>query len=336
MSCKNLILKLSCILFCAAFFLIATASNAHADSIILKVSPSVLRIEAKPPADVWTPFVIENLSNQPVSLKIGYKAFNPQLSSNGTVVFMSTSQQTSGIDKNIFDKMQIVDNNNVSHDSIELGPQQQQRFRLRILLPQNEPISDYYFSLIFLQNINQPDQNNSNSNTEQQKSFSTIQGGIGLNVLLAVGDKESPSGIIQTFSAPVFSNGGPIPISLKVSNTGNHFIVPSGQITIKDMLGETVDKINVPSSVVLAGTTRSFGNAQMNNNNSVGLEEAFILPQKILIGVYTATLTLNMSPSGPVYLRTIKFFSFPIVTLVEIIIILGVVLYIYSRVKKKL
>src|SRR5580704_5597067 len=105
MNCKNLKLKLSGNLFCAAFFLIATAPKAHADSILLKVSPSVLRIEAKPPADVWTPFVIENLSNQPVSLKIGYKAFNPQLSSNGTVVFISNGQQTSGVDKNIFDKM---------------------------------------------------------------------------------------------------------------------------------------------------------------------------------------------------------------------------------------
>lgn len=336
MNYKNIISEFSCLFTCAVFFLLVSPLHAQADFISLKVSPSVLRIEAKPPADIWTPFTIENLSNQPVSLRIGYKAFNPQLSSNGTVVFLTNGQQLPGVDKNIFDKMQIVDDNNVSHDIVVLGPRQQERFRLRILLPQNEPTSDYYFSLIFLQTTNQIGQNTSESNIGEQRSYSTIQGGIGLNVLLAVGDIETPSGIIQTFNTPLFSNGGPIPFTLKISDSGDHFIEPNGFITIKNTFGQTVGKINIPSSVILEGTTRTFGSTPISTNNNLETEQVLLWPQNFSLGMNTATLTLNMSTGGPVYIRTIPFISFPVISFIEFVIILIIVLYIYLRVKRKL
>jgi hypothetical protein len=339
MSRKKLTLKLSCTLLYLLFLSLSSPSYVKADSISLKISPSVLRIEAKPPADVWTPFTIQNLSNQPVSFKIGYKAFNPQLSSNGTVVFMTNGQYSSGADKNIFDKMQVVDDENVSHDKLELGPKQQERLRLRILLPQNESNSDYYFSLIFIQNINQMDQNYSNNNIEDQKSYSTIQAGIGLNVILAVGDKEAPDGVIQTFSTPIFTNSGPIPFTLQVTNSGKHFIVPTGIIYIKNMFGQTVGKVQVPTSIVLAGTTRSFGSAEnipASAGNTQELGQVLTWPEQFLLGIYTATLTITMSDNGPVFVRSIRFLCIPVIFFLEILIVLVVVCYIYIRIKRKL
>src|SRR6266567_4703066 len=174
--------------------------TALADGLGIKISPATFRIEAKPPADIWTPFTIENQSQQPVNLTIGYKLFNKQASQNGNVVFLQNGQPFHGQDKNIFQKMQIVDDNNISHDTIDLGPQQRERFRLRILLPDNEPAGDYYFSLILLKNNSNQDQNIINYNKEDQKSSSAFQVGISSNVFLAIGDKEMPQGAITTFS----------------------------------------------------------------------------------------------------------------------------------------
>lgn len=339
MKLKNLKLKISCAFICLLLISLFIPSSALADSISLKISPSVIRIEAKPPADVWTPFTIENFSNQPISFKIGYKAFNPQLSSNGNVVFIPDGQQIPGADRNIFDKMQVIDDENVSHDTLELGPQQQERLRLRILLPQNEPSSDYYFSLIFLENMNETNQNTLNDNIEDQKSFSTIQTGIGLNVILAVGDNETPNGSIQTYSAPVFSNDGPIPFTLKIANLGQHFIVPAGYIYIKNMFGQTVGKVQVPSSIVLAGTTRTFDNSDniaTPDNNPQENEQVLMWPEKFLLGIYTANLTLTMSENGPLYVRSIRFFCFPVEQFLEILLIFIIVCYIFLRVKRKL
>src|SRR5258708_7682175 len=170
-----------------------------AEGTTLTVSPAIFRIEAKPPADIWAPFTVENQSNQPVSLKIGYKPFDSQASHNGTVIFQTNGQSKQGQDSKIFEKMQVVDDQNISHDAITLGPKQKERFRLRILLPANEPSSDYYFSLLFLQSPQITDQKDTEDSIENQKSSSTLQAGVGVTILLAVGDKETPLGSIDSF-----------------------------------------------------------------------------------------------------------------------------------------
>src|SRR5579862_2913268 len=96
-------------IFCSCLVILFISLNlslpkkTFADSTSLTVSPSVIRIQAKPPADIWTPFTIENNTNQPISLKIGYKAFDPQTSNNGNVVFLNDGQDISGADKKIFE-----------------------------------------------------------------------------------------------------------------------------------------------------------------------------------------------------------------------------------------
>lgn len=205
---KRPFIFLSCIvIFCLLLLFITHQSYAEGTNV--SISPTVIRIQAKPPADIWTPFIIQNNSDQPITLKIGYKAFDPQTSSNGTVVFLNDGQTIPGSgDQKIFDKMQIVDDQNTSHDTIDIGPKQRLRFRLRITIPANEPISDYYFSLIFLQEMSPIDQSESKNTAGPQKSFSTIQSGLGLNVLLSVGDKQMPQASIDNFSSPSFVNSG--------------------------------------------------------------------------------------------------------------------------------
>lgn len=322
-------------LFGIVFFMLLPRQT-FADSTSLVVSPAVFSIQAKPPADIWTPFVIENHSDKPVSLTIGYKPFDPQSSSNGSVIFLTNGQQIPRQDKNIFEKMQIVDDQNISHDTIALGPKQKERLRLHIVLPQNEPTGDYYFSMIFLENTDQADQNNTNTNTEDQKSSSVIQGGIAINVLLAVGDKETPIASIENFTAPWFNEQGPVAFTLSLHNSGLHFITPQGVILIKNMFGQTVGKVTVPASIVLAGTSRTFTSTKIPMSANSSLPTSLIWPEYFLLGQYSATLTLTLSDKGPVFIRSIHFFAIPFTLLVEILAVLVIITYIFLRVKKKI
>ncbi len=320
--------------------------NVFADGTSLKVFPSVFRIESKPPADVWAPFSVENSGDKPINLTVGYKAFDPLASENGHVVFFKNGQPLPLVDKKIFDKIQVVDAGNNSQNSISLGPKQSQKLRLHIIVPENEPSSDYYFSLIFLENSHTTTQNISNKNKLSQVSISTIQAGIALNVLLAIGDKEIPQGNIESFTTNWFQESGPVPFSLTVFNQGEHFIAPHGYILIKNMFGQTVGKIQIPNNVILAGTGRTLAGKQSemvanaltksNQNNTMASLPTLVWPEKFLLGMYTATLSLSLSSDGPTYARSIHFFAFPLGFLLAILLIFTLVFLIYLRVKKKI
>lgn len=328
-----------------SLFLFSPA-KVSASGTSLAVTPSTLQIQAKPPADIWAPFTIENQSNHSVILQIGYKSLDPQKSQNGTVVFLSNNQSTTGIDKNIFEKMQVVDENNISHDSIALGPEQKKRLRLRVRIPQKEPPSDYYFSLLFITKPININQNNSNISIENQKSFSTIQTGIGLNVFLAIGNKELPQGTISSFTTPFFQQAGPVPFSLTVNNNGTHYFTLHGTITIKNIFGQTVGKINLPSRIVLAGTIRTIGSTfdtHTANTLTSGLDNAsqtsspqIFWPEHFILGWYTATLSLSPSQHGPFFNRSIHFIAIPLLAVGEIFCLLLIIFLIYRRLKRKL
>ena len=237
--------------------------------------------------------------------------------------------------------MQIVDTNNTSLNILNLGPKQKESLRLHIGLPANEQTSDYYFTLLFLEN----NQNTSNYNNEGQQSLSSLQGGIGLNVFFAIGDKETPQASISNFSTQPFYEEGPVKFNLTVNNAGDHFILPHGEILIKN-LGQTVGKVIIPSSIILAGTSRNlFSNdiAGIASNNfistqSVNSEKALyvVWPEKFLFGMYYAQLTLLTSDQGPIYTRTVEFFAFPVRFLLGLVIIVVIIYGIYLRVKKRL
>lgn len=319
-------------------FFLFLPKDTYANGTTISISPSLFQIEAKPPADVWAPFVLKNTSTQPVTLSIGYKAFDPQASHNGNVVFLKNGQLIQGEDKKIFDKMQVVDDNNLSQNTFSLAPKQSTQLRLHISLPNNEPSSDYYFSLIFLQTSNQPDQNVSN-NTEAQRSSSTLQAGIGANILLAVGDKQTPQGTIDTFQTPWFVQSGPVSFTLTVFNDGAHFIAPSGKIMIKNMFGQTVGKIDLPNTVILAGTGRTLSskNSTISANQTDGQEypQAF-WQEPFLLGMYTATATISLSDAGPIYIRSIHFFAFPLEYLIGFFVFIVFIYVIYLRVKRRI
>lgn len=311
--------------------LLLSGSLAHAEELSLKVNPSVLQISTQSSSDVRAPFLIENQSDQPIRLRIGYKLLDPEKSKEGKVVFLSEP----GAKESIFEHVEVVDAESTAINSLQLGPKQQKQLQVRVQIPENQPSADYYFSLIFIHDITaQTDQNSTVKDRKDQHTISTVQGGIGTNVLLAVGAPETAQGLIEEFSTPLYMQSGPVPITLRVKNSGLHYIRPQGTIMIKNIFGQTVGKVEIPATTVLAGTSRHL--LDKDQLTSQAIEAKALWNERFLLGFYSATLSISMAEAGPSYSQTVRFFAFPLHVLLGLIAVITLGAMIYIRVKKKL
>src|SRR5882724_195281 len=292
------------------FFTSVRINQAYADSISLKISPSVLQIHATPPAAIKAPFTIENLGSSPVHLTIIFKPFKQNSTTN-----------------TILQTVQVADNG-IAQSSLSLGPQQQKKLDLSIILPKNIPPTDTYFSVIFL--TSQQDTNNASSSLDEESSSIAERIGIALPVLLTSGESDPQSGFLDTFSSPIFLQAGPVPFTVRISNTGTHFISPRGVIFIKNMFGQTVGRVDLPETNVLAGTTRSLTSLEQP------LSDHAVWSEKFLLGFYTATISIAMSSSGSLYTRSIHFIAFPTTFLLIFFVVIIIALSLILRIKKKL
>lgn len=298
------------------YMLLATAKVSAAD-ISLGVYPPLIQIDAKAPTDIQSPITIANESDTTVNVKILVRPFTASSSDNGDLYYLNEKAKF-GPDPDIFQKMAIFDGER-NTDTIELAPNQQRNIELRIHLPSGEPPGDYYFSITFL----------SNTIAINQGSNTAVAGGISTNVLLSIGPKDKTQGYIKEFSSPFFVDHGPVPFTVHAANTSKHFVTPQGTILIKNMFGQIIGKVNLLPVNVLAGTSRFLPSGTDTNNKAVWGEN-------FLLGPYSATLTIAFSGEGPLYRRTIYFFSVPTQVIIGLIlagILIGITIY---RVRKKL
>lgn len=315
-----------------SFFLLSLvfASDAKAQGVSLGIFPPIIQIQATPPTDVKTKIQIENLGQDPVSLKIGLKPFSASDKENGLVTYVNDYTLA---DPFIFDKMQILDGEN-SIDSLTLAPGQKKELMLEIALPQGEALGDYYFSILFISE----EKPLGNSNISQATA------GIAANVLLSVGPKGPTQGSIEEFSTPLLVTKGPLPFTVRVNNTSDHFITTKGNIVIKNIFGQTVGKVDLLPVNILSLSIRSIPDSLQSPtaNPPASLKSYFanlnsikaVWPETLLFGPYTATLTIALSDQGPLFRRTINFYAFPLETLIAVILLILIITVIVIRVRK--
>lgn len=314
--------KLLFLLLFTTLFLFSP-SPLYAEGIAIGVSPPVIYIVADPPANILTPITLQNLTDQSTAFRIVLKPFLPSDKENGQGVYAP--------DQKLFEKVQILENGH-SIETLTLGPKQQKTFTLHIGIPEDEPLSDYYFSIIF---INKLDQEN------ELKNFSSTSAGVATNILLSIG-KEDAKGGIKEFSAPNFLEKGPVPFTVRIANTGNHVIAPTGSLIIHNMFGQPIGEVKLLPVYVLAHSTRAIPDTSQNpENKKRPVTSQYDAPvalwqENFLLGFYTATLTVSLSNNGPVYIRSINFTAFPISLLIALFIIAFILLLIRKRLKSRL
>lgn len=314
--------------------------QTQASALSLSVSPPIIQIEAIPPAEVSAPITIQNDGDDSVILKIVLKSFKAADSENGQLQYLSNADPFPGANPQIFQGMLIVDGDRAV-DEITLAPKQQKKVDFRISLPEGEPFSDYYFSLVFVSkdiNLNDP-----------QTNLSQASGGIATNVLLSVGPKTIAKAELLEFSVPFFLEKGPVPFTIRVKNTGSQVLTPTGTIIIKNMFGQTAGRVDLLPVNILAGTIRAIPDSSQNPEATPSAEitnpksqipnsgsPIAFWPETILLGPYSATITLSLSENGPLFIRTIHIFGLPAQAALGFFIAILLTLIVYERVRKRM
>ncbi|MEK7605579.1 MAG: hypothetical protein AAB478_03600 [Patescibacteria group bacterium] len=338
-----MIKKISIIFFLISYLLPLTSHQVEAAGFDLSVSPPIFQIELTPPAAVKAQktLTLENTGDDPLLLDVVYKAFRP-LGDNGELEYLKDGESV-GNDPYILDKVSILaDDQAVS--TINLPPKTKRDYDLAISIPKDEPPGDYYFSLLFVSQA---------SGELPQSSVSQAAGAVAVNVLLSIGPKTKTTGSIEDFSTSFFQAEGPVPFTVKIKNTSSHFIYPKGQIIITNMFGQNIGKIDLLPVNILSNSTRSLPSkeqfvfaANKNTTNSKQVEQIqrlstsdqrplAVWPETFLLGPYTATLTIALSPEGPVYTRSIHFIGIPLYILGGFAIVILLLLAITKRLKHR-
>jgi hypothetical protein len=304
---------------------------AHAQSVDLGIYPPVFQIQATTPSDVKIPFSLQNFTDSSIPLAISLKPFTSDPQENGNITFLDVPDYA---DPYLPQRIQVLDGDN-SIGNLTLSPQQKKDLTLEVQIPSNEPKGDYYLSLVFA----------SNNNTANGGNSSQATIGIASNILLSIGPVGKAQGQIEEFSTPFFTTKGPIPFTLRVKNTSDHYITPKGNIEIKNMFGQTIGKVNLLGVNILANTIRRLPDSVQSDPNSKDYQSikaeidqnsfpVAIWPEKFLVGPYTATLTLALSDNGPLFTKQLVFFAFPLEYLAAILLIICLIIFIAIRINK--
>lgn len=270
----------------------ALGSKAFASEIILKTEPAILTVESAPNGDTQTPFTLTNQGEETIDIRIVLKSFKAA-DEKGGIEFLSPQIATSSADDAFLRYVQIVDQG-VSVTHLTLSPKQQKKLVLHVNPPEDALEIDHYFSVVLLYSPPQPNPNNN-------ESLSVVQPGVAIPILLSIGAKDPGKSFLDSFTAPLFIQAGPMPFTVTLANRGQHFVSAKGVILITNMFGQTVGRITVPNINVLSGTNR---------------QEQFVWKEKVLLGFYKAQVSLALSPQGPLVNKTIYFAAFPMIFIV--------------------
>lgn len=310
--------KLGHLYFLAIFVSILTGflifpKTANAASVSLGVYPSLTQIEINSPAVLNAPIIIKNYSEETILLDINFKPFTASSYANGEIIFPENSTS-------FLQRISILDGNERIKE-ITLAPKQQKNLLLEIDLKEEQNIQDHYFSVIFTSKKTEAD-----NNLESNQTFVSI--GISSNAILSANKKEKARAIIEEFSTVPFIDSGPVLFKARVKNTGEQVINAKGTIYIKNVFNQTVGKVDLPNTIILAGTDRII---------STGTNFPFIVwNESFLLGPYEASIRLSLWGNGPILVEKAKFFALPAQLFIGLFITLAIIFLIINRVRSRL
>ncbi|HSX40801.1 MAG TPA: hypothetical protein VLF68_04265 [Candidatus Saccharimonadales bacterium] len=292
-------------------YLCSNNIQAHAQGVSLAISPATVRIQASPQAQVLSPLTIENKGDQSVTLRIIFKPFKAE-DELGHITFLNPDDRYD----RFFQNVQVIDL--APTQTVTLAPLEKKKLTLSIATP-SDISEDYYFSVLFVSNSSSPTQN------DTKNSVSAVAGGIATNVIFSPQVDVASNLSIDEFTTSPLKQSGPVPFTLRIANQGDHATTIKGSVSLTNMFGQTIGKVDLPSTNILAKSTR-----RIINDYS---KQTLLWNEKLIFGFYTAKLTLT-SPNGATVKKTIHFAAFPTEAIIGAILILLGILFIARRVKK--
>lgn len=119
---------------------------------------------------------------------------------------------------------------------------------------------------------------------------------IGSLLLLQVSGQVKENLTIKSFKAPSFSEYGPVELDIRFENKGSVHLKPRGFVTVKNIMGDEVARLDIPQSNILPNSVRKL---------------VMSLNQKWLWGRYDATLAAIYGTTNEPMSETVSFWVFP-------------------------
>ena len=198
----------------------------------------------------------------------------------------------------------------ITPKTFTLAPGEQKEIIAKINVPSDKVAGGYYGSFVF------------SVKTETQAGTASVGQEIASLFLLKITGPVDEQLILNSLSAPAFSEFGPIPLTMKFSNNGNIHAKVYGLVNISDMFGKKVADLVVNQTNVFPGASRLVKT---------------VLDKQFLFGKYTATAIMYYGTTKNETLTAVNTFTVIPYRIIILLIIVGILLYkLRKRIRKAL
>lgn len=278
-------------------FLNLTSAQNTISSQSLEVSPPSQELQADPGQTITAKAKVRNKSADSISIKVRIEDFTAT-GEEGQVALIEKGPQS-------LTSWAIVE-----PATFPLKPGETKEVISKISVPK-EAAGGHYGSFVFSVGGGQAAPGTAAVSQELASLF-----------LIRISGPVSEKLLISEFKAPTFLEFGPVPFTIKFTNSGNVHVKPFGLINITDIFGRVV------KDVVVRGETNIFPGA--SRIVTVNYDE------KLLLGPYKAQAVLNFGSKNESLTATTTFFVFPVRIAAALLLVLFVLYVSRKRLGKAL
>jgi hypothetical protein len=216
----------------------------------LEISPPLINLKAKPGDTVETEFRIRHVTDQTLVARAQYNDFVAGNEEDGNPKILLDSSSNEPSPYTIKDWIRTI-------TEVTLSPNEQKVIKISLKIPGNASPGGHYGVIRF-----------TGTPPEVESSSVALSASIGTLVLVTVsGNIKDEASIAEIYTSQnnkkrsVFEYG-PVSITTRFKNSGNVHNQPTGNITVTNMIGRTVEtlKFNESNSNVLPQSIRKFEN----------------------------------------------------------------------------
>ena len=308
-----------CSLFIFAYLLICLfnhSSSVHAQQVLpLSVVPPKQEVLVNPGEHFSTSVKFLNQGDTPITGTLSVLDF-VVTDDKGTPVFLDNPQivgTTTLPAKYSAAKWISIPNSNMA-----IGAKSDASVPITIEVPKNAAPGGRYAAVIF-----QPggDLTLGNPVSGQENAIAVRLASL---LYVRVAGPITENATVTKFEGPGFLEYGPATISTEILNQGDYHISPEGSITMKDMFGRVVSKVNIDQKNIFPGTSRSY-------STQVG--------EKLMFGQFTLNLSAKYGDKNQVLTSAMTMWIFPwratLAIVLAIAIIILLVVFWFKRFVKK-
>ncbi len=294
---KNFVMWKLIVVICLeiVFWKLEITQNAFAQSSLgLSAIPPRLEIIAKPGETITKIIKVRNESKLEKIISTNIKDFIV-IDNDGTPLQVD--------DQDLSNRWAAASWIQVSNDKLKLKPGETRNLNVTVIVPDNALPGGHYAMIL----------HSPNNDTLLSQTGAIIQTNVGTLVYITVPGNINESAKINDFSAPNFSEYGPINFKAVITNLSDIHITPQAFIKVTNLLGLKTANLALNTINIFPYTSREF-TATLN--------------KQLMLGRFKAVLTAAYGNTGQIATSTIFFWVIPYKLIITLVAILTIIILI--------